>query len=313
MLGSFNRGIKHDARALIARAYGEEFGVAPPYPESFAGVPVLNNLNSWFISLGERARRSRHRSLWDLCRAAVDYAADATEETRERLVDSVRCVRTGGTRKLTMGIYWIRPQTFAAYDSTNTTFLKKRFPELAATLSLNAKINGEQFLANTETLAVVACRARVAVQLVPRAFHAAWNDLAATAAAASAPSPRRQASQYRSLPATAAGVAGEAYDVDSIRDDGCFLPAAELEPMIERLRSRKNIILQGPPGTGKTWLARRLGVGAVQRARQRPGPGRPVPPIPDLRGLRAGLAPRWQGRARAGRRAVPRHVQPGHG
>ena len=28
--------------------------------------------------------------------------------------------------------------------------------------------------------------------------------------------------------------------------------------MLERLRSRKNIILQGPPGTGKTWLGRRL-------------------------------------------------------
>jgi len=28
--------------------------------------------------------------------------------------------------------------------------------------------------------------------------------------------------------------------------------------MLERLRTKKNIILQGPPGTGKTWLAKRL-------------------------------------------------------
>ena len=28
--------------------------------------------------------------------------------------------------------------------------------------------------------------------------------------------------------------------------------------MLERLRTRKNLILQGPPGTGKTWLAKRL-------------------------------------------------------
>ena len=28
--------------------------------------------------------------------------------------------------------------------------------------------------------------------------------------------------------------------------------------MLERLRSKKNLILQGPPGTGKTWLAKRL-------------------------------------------------------
>ena len=28
--------------------------------------------------------------------------------------------------------------------------------------------------------------------------------------------------------------------------------------MLDRLRTRKNLILQGPPGTGKTWLAKRL-------------------------------------------------------
>ena len=28
--------------------------------------------------------------------------------------------------------------------------------------------------------------------------------------------------------------------------------------LLERLRTRKNLILQGPPGTGKTWLAKRL-------------------------------------------------------
>src|SRR3712207_6864218 len=42
VLGTFNRGIRHEARALIARAYGEEFGVEPPYPTTFAGVPVLD-------------------------------------------------------------------------------------------------------------------------------------------------------------------------------------------------------------------------------------------------------------------------------
>ena len=54
-------------------------------------------------------------------------------------------------------------------------------------------------------------------------------------------------------------LSGETYDVSAIRDDGGFIPAGELEPMVERLRSQKNIVLQGPPGTGKTWLARRLG------------------------------------------------------
>lgn len=48
------------------------------------------------------------------------------------------------------------------------------------------------------------------------------------------------------------------YTLQTILDDGCFLPLATLGRMLARLRSKKNIILQGPPGTGKTWLAKRL-------------------------------------------------------
>ncbi len=48
------------------------------------------------------------------------------------------------------------------------------------------------------------------------------------------------------------------YTVDDILADGCFVERSQLEKMLERLRTKKNLILQGPPGTGKTWLARRL-------------------------------------------------------
>ena len=48
------------------------------------------------------------------------------------------------------------------------------------------------------------------------------------------------------------------YSVDDILADGCFLERSELETLLERLRTKKNLILQGPPGTGKTWLAKKL-------------------------------------------------------
>ena len=48
------------------------------------------------------------------------------------------------------------------------------------------------------------------------------------------------------------------YSVDNIIADGCFLGKTELESMLEKLRTKKNLILQGPPGTGKTWLGKRL-------------------------------------------------------
>lgn len=49
------------------------------------------------------------------------------------------------------------------------------------------------------------------------------------------------------------------YRLSDIMNDGCFLPEHELDQLLNRLRSKKNLILQGAPGTGKTWLAKRLG------------------------------------------------------
>ena len=49
------------------------------------------------------------------------------------------------------------------------------------------------------------------------------------------------------------------YTVENIIADGCFLGGGELKEILERWRSKMNLILQGPPGTGKTWLAKRLG------------------------------------------------------
>ncbi len=53
------------------------------------------------------------------------------------------------------------------------------------------------------------------------------------------------------------------YDAQSIVDEGCFMPRAQVDAAIELLRRKKNLILQGPPGTGKTWLAKRLGYALI--------------------------------------------------
>ncbi len=50
----------------------------------------------------------------------------------------------------------------------------------------------------------------------------------------------------------------ETYSIENILSDGCFIAREHIEKILERLRTKKNLILQGPPGTGKTWLAKRL-------------------------------------------------------
>ena len=59
------------------------------------------------------------------------------------------------------------------------------------------------------------------------------------------------------------------YTVSSIIEDGCFLPEDRIKRLLERLRTKKNLILQGPPGTGKTWLAKRLAFALMGQRDQR--------------------------------------------
>lgn len=54
-----------------------------------------------------------------------------------------------------------------------------------------------------------------------------------------------------------------AYTVGDIVNEGSFMSPQELQSILDRWRSKKNLVLQGPPGTGKTWLAKRLGYALV--------------------------------------------------
>ena len=53
------------------------------------------------------------------------------------------------------------------------------------------------------------------------------------------------------------------YSKEDLVAEGCFAELSIIETMLERLQSKKNLILQGPPGTGKTWLAKRLGFALI--------------------------------------------------
>jgi 5-methylcytosine-specific restriction enzyme B len=59
-------------------------------------------------------------------------------------------------------------------------------------------------------------------------------------------------------PATAEFLEVQPYGIADIVASGVFAAESEIKQALDRLESKKNLILQGPPGTGKTFLARKL-------------------------------------------------------
>jgi len=51
--GVFNRGIKNEQRIAILGQIKRLFNLQNALPEDFAGIPILNNQKSWFISYQE--------------------------------------------------------------------------------------------------------------------------------------------------------------------------------------------------------------------------------------------------------------------
>nr|WP_249277268.1 AAA family ATPase [Rhodococcus sp. 06-621-2] len=257
LFGPFNRGIKESARVDIAAAYKKQFDIKSQAPAGFAGIPIVNNLNSWFIGWEEDRKPDDVGNLWTLCKASVELADEPSESAKEALVAAFDACAVGNTRQLTMGIYWIRPLAFAAYDGVNSAYLTKHHPDLAKRLTLKAKISGEEFLANTEAVREWIADPETPFDSIPQLSYAAWidgltpKDAPLQAADADAPTSTQGVNDDLTL-------VGDSYSAESIREEGCFVPTGELETILERLTSKKNLVLQGPPGTGKTWLARRI-------------------------------------------------------
>lgn len=121
VLAVMNRGITDENRIKIANIFAEKFNINTPVPEQFNGIPVLNNMHSFY---GD----TEGNYLWVLFKAALEYAK--TKEVTDELIEAFDHVREDsrvGLPMLTIGLYWIRPHAFMPLDSLSRNYLPKRF------------------------------------------------------------------------------------------------------------------------------------------------------------------------------------------
>ncbi|MBD3816946.1 MAG: AAA family ATPase [Halothiobacillus sp.] len=261
-MGIFNRGITDANRKTIASELASLLGVSEPVPDSFEGIPILNNQKSWFFGFDNKRQSDDIDILWEAFAQAIAFAESDDAEARSAFVSAYdnATQRYGVGWNLTMGLYWIRPWNFPTLDGQSQRYISKKLNIQIGMNGPKGRCNATDYLAVLDTLEARFQEDAYPVHSFPELSLAAWlfKD-SGTSAHPNATDPDAQDDEADATPeaeVTAAPI--EPYSVDDILTDGCFIARGKLEKILERLRTKKNLILQGPPGTGKTWLAKRL-------------------------------------------------------
>ncbi|MCA3175345.1 MAG: AAA family ATPase [Burkholderiales bacterium] len=264
-MGIFNRSMTDANRKLIAGELAKFLGVTIQVPPSFEGIPVLNNQRSWFFAYADKRGAGDIDALWKVFVAASKMVDGDQLDTREafiRAYDDATQV-WGVAWNLSTGLYWAHPWEFLTLDSQSRHYINKRLGMNVAISGQQGPCDGRAYLKLLDDLRSRFGEDGYPVHSFPDLSLASWmyKDLVDEPVPAgddrtNAAGEQESEDEVREAFQVAAPIVP--YSVEDILKDGCFLDRAEIDRLLDRLRTKKNLILQGPPGTGKTWLAKRL-------------------------------------------------------
>jgi len=119
--GVFNRGIRTDQRIEILTQIKRHFQLQNPVPSDFSGIPVLNNMKSWFFPYHASKNVDDIQRLWRVFQLAIRKNPLQDEQFLSAFDEALAIQHVN--INLTMGLFWIRPSTFLSLDSVNRTYL----------------------------------------------------------------------------------------------------------------------------------------------------------------------------------------------
>ena len=127
VFGLFNKSsMKEINRIKIISAIKDLFEIKAQVPTSFGSIPVLNNQNAtYYYFVGQRGEKDID-NLWDLFESALNYANDPNDRNRKlvsQYFDLVINTKGNGNSKVTMGLYWIAPESYLNLDSRNEWYI----------------------------------------------------------------------------------------------------------------------------------------------------------------------------------------------
>lgn len=264
-MGTFNRSMTDANRKIIAGELAKLLGVTVPVPPSFEGIPVLNNQRSWFFAYADKRGAGDIDALWKVFVAASNMVEGDESDTRDAFIKAYDEATDvwGVAWNLSTGLYWTHPWEFLTLDSQSRHYINKRLGLNVATSGQQGPCDARSYLKLLDDLRSRFSEDGYPVHSFPDLSLASWmykdpvdDPVLPSDVGNGAAEDQATAGEVREAFQVAAPI--NPYSIEDILNDGCFLERAEIDLLLDRLRTKKNLILQGPPGTGKTWLAKRL-------------------------------------------------------
>ena len=159
VFGLFNKNLRVENRIKILNAIVKLFDLGSKVPNSFDGIPVLNNQNATYYRFIDERSDDDIEDLWSLFLAALEFDKKKTTDNKDRVshyFDIVNNKKGNGNSKTTMGLYWIAPDSFLNLDSRNQWYIFEsgKFPtEISNGLpSIDSKITAAKYFQIVETI-----------------------------------------------------------------------------------------------------------------------------------------------------------------
>jgi len=125
VMGIFNRQLKDSNRIAILEEFAKIFNINAPVPESFDGIPVLNNMKAWFFGGSNYDRETHINKLWELFEASINLADNHDQNTEyhfSQIFDFV-VKQPCSSWNITFGLFWIRPYRYITLDANTRAYL----------------------------------------------------------------------------------------------------------------------------------------------------------------------------------------------
>ena len=272
LIGLFNRGVKESTRQAIAAQLADFLNVSEAVPESFEGIPLLNNQKSWFFPYAKERPSEHIDKLWEVFGSGLKLADNNNEQARETFSHDFDAAMElyGVAWNLTFALYWCRPWSFLSLDGNSREYISGKLRLPIGKHGPKNRCSGAEYLQLIDALNQRFAEPDFSVHSFPELSLEAWTYTGATVEPTGLDDEEEEINVTDEPPRLESARPITPYGIDNILAEGCFLPREELERILRRFREKKNLILQGPPGTGKTWLAKRLGMALIGYEAQEP-------------------------------------------